>query len=141
MSTHDEAVDETREKLEPDDVVGNALCDQLLELPDPSLVRVVNYHGDWCEAAPDWQDFRRAIDRCGDDVAARWPSESIYGNDIVVRAAKVVGTYDRAVSRAAPTHGPKTVSGDIFERLCSVRGPPELVPLADVEPLFAGGEA
>lgn len=140
MITHDTAVDETRDRLAPDDRVGNALCDALLELPDPALVRVVNYHGDWAEAAPDWQDFRRAVDRCGDDIAARWPAPSIYGDDIVVRAAKLVGKYDRVALRGSPTPNSETVSGEIFERYCSVRGAPELVPLEDVADHFGGGD-
>ena len=59
-------------ELAPDDVVGNALCDALLESPDPSIVRVLNAHGEWCESAPSAQDYVRTLERVP-SVVARFP--------------------------------------------------------------------
>ena len=137
MSTHDEAVDETRERLAPDDVVGNALCDALLASPDPSLIRVVNYHGDWAEAIPDSHDFRRAIAACHAEIALRWPAQDSHGDDIVVRATADAGVFERA---AVGSSGSEHVTGGVIGRLCEARGAPELVPHGQVASHFGGDQ-
>ncbi|GGO03699.1 hypothetical protein [Haloarcula pellucida] len=129
--------EDARDELAPNDVVGNMLCDELLEMPDDAVIRVLNYYGDWCESAPAWTDFRRTLDRCR-GVVAHWPAGEDHDTAIYVRATMDVGLYERATVVDADLD-PITVSGDYVQQMIESRGAPELVPLEAVADQFERG--
>lgn len=114
-------------ELEPDDVVGNALCDALLANPDPSIIRVLNAHGEWCEAAPSVQDYLRTLERVP-SLVARWQGPTIYGTAILVYAD---GGIRRVREGDSPTATPEVVTLPDVQRIIDIRGQPELVPRED----------
>jgi len=129
-----------RGELEPDDVVGNALCDLLLEAPNPAVIRVLNYHGNWAEAVPQWTDFRQTLDSC-QDVVLRFPAPDMYGNTVLVRASNEVGRYERVAVDGDTTLGHVSeASAALIESLVESRGGPELVPFDDVQSHFLDGD-
>jgi len=113
--------------LEPDDVVGNALCDALLATPDPSVIRVLNAHGEWCEAAPSVQDYIRTLERVP-SVVARWPAPNFHGTDTLVYAD---GGIRRVRESDSPTATAEIITPPDVRRLVDIRGQPELVPRED----------
>ena len=136
MITHGDAVDETRDQLAPDDHVGNALCDALLESPDPSLIRVVNYHGDWAEAIPDARDFIRSLNRCS-GVVAQYLVDGPDAVSVLFRSADEPGHFERvrvdghdAISDVASVTSRALV--DCHETYAG----PRLVPLDDYRFVF-----
>lgn len=133
--------EETRDRLDPDDAVGNILCDLLLDTGTTTspIQRVLNAHGDWAEAMPSWQDYREALD-ASPRLVCRWPPADEHGETILVRATKAVGTYERVPVRGETTvaHAAE-VSGGIIEVLTEMRGLPELVVLEDTYRHFVDG--
>lgn len=115
---------ESAQELAPDDVVGNALCDALLDAPDPSVIRVLNAHGGWCEASPSVQDYLRTLERVP-DLAARWPAPDEHGTAILVY-------HEDGIRRRRETDSPSVDSAVVsvteVERIVDARGQPELVP-------------
>ena len=132
-------VTEAEDGLNPNDPVGNALLDAQ-NSADPRLLRVLNYHGNWAESAPTWEDFRTAIQSCHGDIAARWPAQDEHGDDVIVRATKYVGSFERVAARDGTTiTNVATVTGGVIEDLCALRGAPRLVPLDNVFHHFEDG--
>ena len=133
--------DEARSELEPDDSVGNILCDLLADetAPTAPVQRVLNEYGDWAEARPSWQDYRKALD-ASERVVCRWPPADEHGEAVLVRATNVVGEFERvpvcdetAVANAA------TVSGELIKVLTAMRGRPTLLALEDSYQHFLDG--
>jgi len=131
-----------KRELEPDDAVGNALCDALLDDPDPALIRVVNYHGDWAEAVPNWQDFRIALSRCP-SVVAKFP---IDGRDAVAELVRsvpeTVGQYERVrIDGDTTISNSARVTSSAIDDLVDVYAGPRLVSFDDVQRHFEDGDA
>ncbi|MDS0258536.1 hypothetical protein NDI56_03810 [Haloarcula sp. S1CR25-12] len=119
--------DDARE-LAPDDVVGNALCDALLDNPDPAVIRVLNAHGEWARAAPSVQDYCRTLEQVP-SIVARWPADS-HGTDVFVYVR------DGSLYRYnAPTDevltAPKRTTATGVRSVVDARGRPELLPRED----------
>lgn len=122
LAGHEDARD-----LAPDDVVGNSLCDALLANPDPSIIRVLNAHGEWCEAAPSVQDYIRTLERVP-SLVARWQGPDENGTAILVYAD---GGIRRVREGDSPTATPEIVTLPDVQRIIDTRGQPELVPRED----------
>ncbi|WP_277540254.1 hypothetical protein [Haloarcula laminariae] len=116
-------MDDARE-LAPDDIVGNALCDALLEAPSPSVIRVLRAYGDWSEAVPAVQDYIITLKRAP-SVVARWPAPDDQGTAVLVYYAD--GIRRRRASDS-PTATAEIVTLSEVRRTVEARGRPELVP-------------
>jgi len=114
-------------ELAPDDVVGNALCDALLEAPSPSVIRVLRAYGDWSESAPSVQDYIITLKRAP-SVAARWSAPDEQGTAILVYYAN--GIRRRRASDS-PTATAEIVTLSAVRRIVEARGRPDLVPRED----------
>lgn len=134
---------DARERLAEDDSVGQELCDLLTndDKPDAPIQRVLNAHGDWAEAKPSWQDYRKTLD-ASDRLVCRWERPSIYGETLLVRATDVVGEYERVPVRDGTTvANAATTSGGLIEVLVKMRGQPTLLALEDVYQHFVDGDS
>jgi len=134
-----------RERLEPDDTVGNILCDLLADetAPTAPVQRVLNEYGDWAEARPSWQDYRKALG-ASERVVCRWPPADEHGEAILVRATNVVGEFEREFERVPVCDGTAvanaaTVSGELIKVLTAMRGRPTLLALEDSYQHFLDG--
>lgn len=122
------------DELDPDDVVGNALCDALLQNPDPAVVRVLNAHGEWCEAAPSVQDYIRTLEQVP-SVVARWPAPDAKGTAILVYCDDGIR---RVREFCSATVSSEIVTLSAVRRIVDARGRPELVPRE--ETAVSGGD-
>lgn len=122
------------------DVVGNAICDALMESPDPALIRVINWYGDWAEAAPNAQDFARTLRRC-EEVVAKWPIEGPDSVAVLVRSKRTAGAYGRVrVDGETAITNVATVSTTSITDCYDTYGTPRLIPLDDVRSAFRDGD-